>query len=204
MHGVSGSGKTTISQELLETFGAVRLRSDIERKRARGFDPLARTGSALEAGIYTTEATERTYEQLAALARDVLGDGFPVVVDATFLKRSQRRRFEAIASAAGARFAIVHCVAPPGTLTRRLTERARAHDDASEAGIEVLDRQRETQQPLEDDEWMVSIACDTSIEGSERTLCAALERRFGEEGTAPCATSMSSTATPTESARFIS
>ncbi|MFH1604932.1 MAG: AAA family ATPase, partial [Pseudomonadota bacterium] len=36
MHGLSGSGKTTIAQDLAQTLGAVRLRSDVERKRLHG------------------------------------------------------------------------------------------------------------------------------------------------------------------------
>ena len=32
-HGLAGSGKTTLSQALLELIGAVRIRTDVERKR---------------------------------------------------------------------------------------------------------------------------------------------------------------------------
>ena len=35
-HGFSGCGKTTLSQSLLETVGALRIRSDVERKRLHG------------------------------------------------------------------------------------------------------------------------------------------------------------------------
>jgi aminoglycoside phosphotransferase family enzyme len=43
MHGLSGSGKTTVSLELLEALGGVRLRSDVERKRLHGLNAAART-----------------------------------------------------------------------------------------------------------------------------------------------------------------
>src|SRR5690606_12331024 len=33
MHGISGTGKTTVSTELLKIMGAIRVRSDVERKR---------------------------------------------------------------------------------------------------------------------------------------------------------------------------
>ena len=41
--GLSGCGKTAISQALLETIGAVRVRSDVERKRLHGVAALARS-----------------------------------------------------------------------------------------------------------------------------------------------------------------
>ncbi|MGE5616103.1 MAG: AAA family ATPase [Bacillota bacterium] len=206
MHGLSGSGKTTVSQALAESLGAVRIRSDVERKRSSGFDGLARTGAAVGAGLYTSRITDRTYEELASLARGLLRDGFTAIVDATFLARARRRRFEAIASAAHAPFAIVDCVAPRKALERRIATRMAIVNDASEAGLAVLEHQLETQEPLEDDEWMASIACDTTLEDCEDCVAAALERRLGrqEKETAACSTSTSSTATPTASARFIS
>lgn len=49
-HGLSGSGKTSLTEDLLEHSGAVRVRSDVERKRLRGLPPGAlgkRPGSRL-------------------------------------------------------------------------------------------------------------------------------------------------------------
>ena len=51
MQGLSGSGKTVISQGLLESTGAVRLRSDVERKRMAGLAPDEQSGSGLATGI---------------------------------------------------------------------------------------------------------------------------------------------------------
>ena len=51
-HGLSGSGKTTFSQGVIERLGAICLRSDVERKRLAGLDALARTGAGVEEGIY--------------------------------------------------------------------------------------------------------------------------------------------------------
>ena len=42
-HGVSGSGKTSLTQPLLEQFGMIRIRSDVERKRLFGLNAEART-----------------------------------------------------------------------------------------------------------------------------------------------------------------
>jgi predicted kinase len=81
-YGLSGSGKTTASQVILETIGALRVRSDIERKRLHGLTAGARTGSSIGGGIYDAEATGATYARLANALR---GGGGYCLIDATFL-----------------------------------------------------------------------------------------------------------------------
>ncbi|MBP6817609.1 MAG: phosphotransferase, partial [Burkholderiaceae bacterium] len=46
-HGFSGTGKTTLTQGLVEQAGALRIRADVERKRLAGLDETSRSGSAL-------------------------------------------------------------------------------------------------------------------------------------------------------------
>ena len=63
--------------------------------------------------------------------------GYPVVLDAAFLRRSEREAAHALAHELKAPFSILACAAPPAVLRDRL--RARRHD-ASEADVVVLDR----------------------------------------------------------------
>ena len=180
MHGLSGSGKTTIAQGLQEALGAVRLRSDVERKRLHGLAPLARSGSGLDEGLYAPGASERTYARLAALAREVLAARYPVIVDAAFLKRSQRNRFAELASGAGASFVIAACAASPATLRVRVALRQRAASDASEAGPDVLLQQLANQEPLAADEAAYTLAIDAergagAAEAAALALCLGLE-----------------------------
>ncbi len=180
MQGLSGSGKTTIAQGLAEALGAVRLRSDVERKRLAGLAAGARSGSELDAGLYAPGASERTYAHLAALAREVLAARYPVIVDAAFLKRSWRRHFAELARGAGAAFAIARCTAPPATLRARVARRERSARDASEAGLAVLERQLATAEPLDADESAQALAIDTQHRaGAPET--AALAQRLGLE-----------------------
>ena len=109
MHGLSGSGKTSVSQSLLENIGAIRIRSDVERKRMHGLSADTRSGSGLDAGLYSADATEATYEYLRDLARSTLAGGFTTVVDAAFLRRSQRERMRGLARELGLRFGIRTC-----------------------------------------------------------------------------------------------
>lgn len=149
--GLSGSGKTTASSaRLLDANDAaagsvLRLRSDVERKRLFGLAPLARSDSPQDGGIYTAEANTRTYARLRELARELLVTGWPVIVDATFLRRAERAEFAALAAEFGVDFGILAAEAPPEELRRRLRARS---GDASEATVAVLDRQLEWFEPL--------------------------------------------------------
>jgi aminoglycoside phosphotransferase family enzyme/predicted kinase len=180
MHGLSGSGKTTIAQGLAEALGAVRLRSDVERKRLFGLAAEARSGSAPDAGLYAPGASERTYAHLAGLARELLASGYPVIVDAAFLKRSWRDRFAELARGAGAAFAIAACTASPATLRARVTLRERSASDASEAGLAVLERQFATEEPLAVDETAHVLAIDAERSAGAAEV-AALAQRLGLE-----------------------
>ncbi|MBK6005342.1 AAA family ATPase [Ramlibacter ginsenosidimutans] len=157
--GLPGSGKTFASQALLERCGAVRVRSDVERKRTFGLDALADT-RAHGVDAYTQDATRRTYERLLALARPALQAGFPVVLDAAFLRRDERAAARMLARELGVPFTILACEAPLEVLRARL--RARKHD-ASEADEQVLDRLAAAAQPLEAEERReIGGACDGS------------------------------------------
>jgi aminoglycoside phosphotransferase family enzyme/predicted kinase len=160
-HGVSGSGKTAGTEGLVEQAGAVRVRSDIERKRLHGLDPLARTAPGVGTGIYTLEATAATYARLSQIAQDALAQGYPVVVDAAFLKLAEREPFRALAERSRVPFAILAFDAPVAVLRERVARRAARGEDASEAGIAVLDRQLGAREPpaAKEDSFTLKIDC---------------------------------------------
>lgn len=152
MHGVSGTGKSTVSETLLEQTGAIRLRSDVERKRLFGLSPLDRSSGKMKAAVYGTETTRKTYERLQAIARQLLLLGYPVIVDATFLKRRQRDAFKRLAASFNVPFLILDVQAKPAALRKRIAARAVASDDVSEADLSVLEQQERDQEPLAPDE----------------------------------------------------
>lgn len=151
-HGLSGSGKTTVTHTLMQIPGAIRLRSDVERKRLAGLDAEAASGSQPGQGLYTEDATRRTYTQLARLAATLLDAGWPVIVDATFMSRWQRDLFRELAGAHGVPFHILDFDVAEATLRTRIVKRGRSGRDASEAGLAVLHHQIETAEPLAADE----------------------------------------------------
>lgn len=160
-HGLSGSGKTVVTDELVARLPALRARSDVERKRLHGLAANARTDSGVGQGLYGATASEATYAALGAIADRALRHDFDVIVDATFLNRRERALFQQIAAANGARFAILECVAAVGELRRRIAARAAAGRDASEADLAVLDYQLAAREPLAPWERRAAVRVDT-------------------------------------------
>ena len=141
--GLAGSGKSWLSNALVEPLEVVRLRSDVERKRL--FAGPAGTGTkALPAqGIYDQAANVATYRRLVRLAQQGLAAGFVMVVDATFLERRRRLALRTLARHSQVPFLLLHVDAPLPVLASRLAARARAGTDPSDADMAVLACQME-------------------------------------------------------------
>jgi predicted kinase len=149
MHGLSGSGKSTIAAKLVEALGAIQIRSDVVRKHLFDLDAAAQTDSALDQGIYTDDATELTYRRLQNIAQTIIDADFTVILDATFLQQSRRRQMLETQTGTACKRIIINCEAPVGELRKRIIERA---DDPSEANLEVLEQQLLTSQPINADD----------------------------------------------------
>jgi aminoglycoside phosphotransferase family enzyme/predicted kinase len=177
-HGLSGSGKTRLSQQLLESIDAIRVRSDVERKRLHGLAAAARSGSGIDSGIYTSDASQRTYARLAELAAVILCAGHSVIVDAAFLQRGERDRLHAVAQELHVPFGILDIQTPENTLRERLRQRARQKHEASEAGLAVLEHQLTRREPLSDNEQAIALIVDNGGPVSIATLERQLRTRL--------------------------
>ncbi len=164
--GFSGSGKSLAALELVQAAGAVRLRSDAERMRLY----------PERSERYNAEANEFIYTLLANTARMGLEAGWPMVVDATFLKEAQRAVFAEMATELGCPFHIlfIECNAP--TLRRYLRERTALGKDISEATEEVLETQLQQLQPLTAKERVNTfrLHCDAPFAGQIGDVLAAV------------------------------
>ncbi len=159
-HGVSGCGKTALTQAFVELTGAIRVRTDIERKRLHGLPARAKSGSAVGQGLYAADATQATYAHALSLARAIVDAGDIAIVDGTFLARRQRAAFRDFAAEREIPFAIVAFAATDATLRARIAERARRGTDASEADLAVLDHQLAMREPLAADEAAAVVTYD--------------------------------------------
>jgi aminoglycoside phosphotransferase family enzyme/predicted kinase len=162
--GLSGSGKTWLSKRLAPVLPAIHIRSDVERKRLAGLSALASSRSAPDAGIYTKEFNARTYEHLLAIARASLTAGDATIVDAAFLRRSERLQFAALAKECRCGFIILHCEAPNRTLQTRIQQRTVAANDASEATVTVLEKQHGYWEAFGDEETAHVLNVNTNLE----------------------------------------
>ena len=175
-HGFAGCGKTTLSQALLERVDAVRVRSDVERKRLAGVPAEARTRSGVGRDLYTDEGTRRTYGTLSRFASFIVAGGWAALIDATFLSRWQRDLFRRLADALGATFVIVDIATDVATLRVRLKRRAREGHDASEADLGVLEHQLRAHEDLGPDETHVVIPYDGNRAPDDPECAHALRR----------------------------
>ncbi len=157
-HGLPGSGKTTFSQLALQQLGAIRIRSDVERKRLFGLGSLE-SSRARGADIYGADATRQTYAKLHEIARELLQNGYTVIVDAAFLRLDERETFRRLAQNLSVPFAIASLHAPDVTLRARIRQRS---NDASEADVNVLEMLQARQQPLSRQELVVTAKFSTA------------------------------------------
>ncbi|MBI3480427.1 MAG: AAA family ATPase [Nitrosomonadales bacterium] len=151
-HGLPGCGKSTFAQIALERLGAIRIRSDVERKRLFGLSPLADSKAQLDADIYSEEATRLTYAHLHKLARGLIAAGFPVIVDAAFVLHAERESFRALANELGIPCVIASLQTDAALLEERLAQRSHRRNDASEADVEVLKKLQVFYEPLSGEE----------------------------------------------------
>ncbi|HET9014935.1 MAG TPA: AAA family ATPase [Thermomicrobiaceae bacterium] len=141
--GLSGTGKSVIARRLARALGASHVSSDVVRKALAGRAPESHEPAAFGAGIYSRESTERTYEVLLERAREALGAGRSIVLDATFLDPRWREEAARSAGLAGADMLLVECRCAPEVVQARLARRGRVAAEASEADWAVYQRQRE-------------------------------------------------------------
>ncbi len=176
--GLSASGKSRVSAHLAEALSMVRIRSDVERKRLFGLAPTERSASALDAGIYTREATTQTYDRLVRLTRDILLAGYPVIVDSAALRIQEREALFQVAENLGIASLLVSCEAPEATLRERIRAREKRSGEASEAGEPVLDKQLASLEPLSESERSHTIHIRTDQEGALEALVENIRRHL--------------------------
>ncbi|MCL4747818.1 MAG: AAA family ATPase [Burkholderiaceae bacterium] len=171
-HGLSGSGKSTLLAPISEHMGAIRIRSDRERQRLFGKGERDGVAAGIGSGVYSSDATLQTYATLENLAQGILESGYPVIVDATFLTRSQREPFKLLARRLEVPLRILFFHADAAELKRRVEARRRNGRDISEADLTVLEHQLQVYSGLEADEQNDTIAIDTQSTCDSRKILA--------------------------------
>jgi aminoglycoside phosphotransferase family enzyme/predicted kinase len=128
--GAVGTGKSTLAALLAEALGGVVVASDRVRKHLLGLDASARAPES----AYGEDAKRRVYHALLERADPVIASGRVAILDASFGSQRERTRAHAWASARRLPAWFVETRCAPQEAEARLTARARAGRDASDAG----------------------------------------------------------------------
>lgn len=179
MSGLAGAGKTWLAQRLAPALEALHLRSDLERKRLAGLGERDSSGSAPGENLYSPTRTEEVYRRLEECVGHCLAGGFRVLVDASFMQRSQRLRFLRLGAARDVPVLMLQCSATPEVVRERLARRRAQRSDASEAGLEVLDWQRAVAEPIDPSEGLTVIDADTTREQIVSETLVRVRERLG-------------------------
>lgn len=172
--GVSGSGKSRFTRTLVGRLGAVRLCSDVERRRLHGIDSQAADGPP-PVDMFAPESTERTYRRLAECTSALLEAGFPTCIDGTFLKRRHRDLLRQQAEARGLPVLLVSFEAGEATLRRRIDKRARRYGVPVTESLAVLAQQQADIEPFGDEERLHLLHLDTTADNAAETLAGLIQ-----------------------------
>ncbi|MCF6251906.1 MAG: AAA family ATPase [Methylococcaceae bacterium] len=175
MYGVSGSGKSWLSEQIINRYQAIRIRSDVERKRLQKLSAQQNSHSGIDSDLYSQISNDKTYQYLLHLSVEIISAGYPVIVDATFLQQQQRNLFLQQAKQLQVPFLIVHTKADKHLLIQRIEDRSKQQDNISDANQTVLENQLQNIQLLCHDERKVSITIDTDKSADLSRLWALLD-----------------------------
>ncbi len=169
MHGISGSGKSYLSEQLLDVLGAIRLRSETERRRVHRE---ALRDEALD--LYSSEMNVRTFHRLADMARVILRSGIPVVIDAAAIRRRMRTLFMELGEQLQLPMRIIHCQCDQKLIEARLKRRHEEQPNPADADVGVMHHQLELLHPLTPEEQLITLEVDTRDDEAIEQLLAQL------------------------------
>lgn len=150
--GLPGSGKSTFAREVVSRQPFLVLESDRLRK------------TLVPRPQYTADEHSRVFRACHWLIDEFLGQGYPVILDATNLGQRNRRPVFAIARKHSAPLAIAVVTAPPELARRRLAEREAGMDPCtwSDAGVTVYSRMEPAWQPVHRQHFKVDTSQDVA------------------------------------------
>ncbi len=165
--GLTGTGKSTVAQELARRWGLKYLSSDVVRKELAGVDPNDRSVRSYGQGIYSENHTQQTYEELVGRAEAPLRSGQSVVIDATFRRARDRQAAVVAASRAGAEAWIVECGLSEDEIHRRLDARQVEGTSVSDGTWEIYRQQMSEWEPVAEVPENRHVRLDTGSSTSE-------------------------------------
>jgi aminoglycoside phosphotransferase family enzyme/predicted kinase len=157
--GLPGTGKSTLARGLGDATGALVIRSDVVRKELAGLSADSPATASFGEGIYNRAATAATYDELLARAERALMLGEMVVLDASWTNEDRRAEARRLADATSSDLVELRCVAPTDVVAERISARAAAGNDASDADTAIAAAMATVADP-----WPSSVVVETLAE----------------------------------------
>lgn len=170
--GLTGTGKSTIINEVAKERGFIILASDKIRKQLIGISPEEHRYEEFDKGIYSKELTEKTYLRMIEEGKKFLLNGRSVVLDACFPKKWQREKAYDAAKEVNAHFLCIEFICPEKLVRKRLQKRFDSKKGISDGRWEIYIAQKETFEKIDDFNSNFHLVIDTSkpIEDSKRKI----------------------------------
>ena len=178
MHGVSGTGKSTVALRLVDKLGAIRIRSDIERKRLFHLGVHDHPDSELAKTVYSDQANHQTYERVAEMCSQVLDSGMSAIIDATNLKHWQRETIQNLGDSRGVPVCIAYCQASMSLIKDWIHKRTQEDTDVSDADINVVKRQMASRDALTSEEMQQTFIIHSNILEETNELVSQIKKRY--------------------------
>jgi len=140
MTGLCGSGKSTIAGALAGRCAAVHISSDVTRKRLAGIPETEHRYDEDGCGLYSADFHRKTYAAIMAQTAEALESNYSVVLDAAFLKQSEREAACEMARQKGADILLLECRLDAQLTKERLQQRL-SQQTASDGRWEIYQKQ---------------------------------------------------------------
>lgn len=140
--GLIGSGKSYQARHLAERLGAEVIRTDVLRKELLQIKPAEKHHESFGQGIYSSDISQKTYEKAVELAAEKMGQGKPVIIDASFKNQSDRALAVNLGQRLRVPFYIIECTCPDDVVKVRLEKRMLDNDNPSDGRWEILQEQK--------------------------------------------------------------
>ncbi len=172
--GSPGSGKTTVAGALSRSLDWSVVGSDPIRKELTGRAHTDRDFADPGGGIYSSDVSAETYDEVFRRVALLLERGESVIIDASFGNPLQRERAREVGRHCGADVTEIECVLDSATAKSRIERRLERGNDPSDARPEILDELRAMHAPWPEAE---PVSTSGTFDQTERAALDAVRPR---------------------------
>jgi len=145
--GMIATGKSTLAKLWAETHGMRYYNSDVIRKDLAGTAARLSSKSSFGNGIYSSDFSRKTYDQMLEKAETAIRNNRSVVLDASYSSMENRLAVIALAEKRHVPAWFIYCTCPENEMRRRMELRAQDLLSVSDGRWEIYQQQKTTFEP---------------------------------------------------------